>query len=172
MSRIITSKRLAIDQRPLALIGMMLLFALSACDSDNSTGPGSGQTQRTGWYRQSPLPTGEFLFGVSFSDANTGTAVGTGGAILRTTDGGANWVSQTSGTTEWLRGVSFSDANAGTAVGLAGTILRTTDGGANWVSQTSGTSQNLLGVSFSDANTGTAVGDLGTILRTTDGGGI
>jgi photosystem II stability/assembly factor-like uncharacterized protein len=31
------------------------------------------------------------LFKVSFTDANTGTAVGDGGLILRTTDGGNIW---------------------------------------------------------------------------------
>src|SRR6266513_2933468 len=89
---------------------------------------------------QNPLPQGNHLFAVSFIDANNGTAVGWYGIILRTTDGGANWVKQTSGTTSFLYGVSFTDANNGTAVGEDGTIVRTTDGGANWVNQTSGTS--------------------------------
>ncbi|MCH7974837.1 MAG: T9SS type A sorting domain-containing protein, partial [Bacteroidetes bacterium] len=44
--------------------------------------------------------------------------------ILRTTDGGANWVLQTSGTTKNLFGVSFTDSNNGTVVGDGGTILR------------------------------------------------
>jgi hypothetical protein len=65
----------------------------------------------------------------SFTDANTGTAVGQGGTILRTTDGGASWVAQESGTMEYLQGVLFTDANTGTVVGSAGTILRTTNGG-------------------------------------------
>jgi hypothetical protein len=54
--------------------------------------------------------------------------VGFGGTILFTTDGGASWNSQLSGTTEFLRAVSFTDANTGTAVGLLGTILRTSGG--------------------------------------------
>jgi photosystem II stability/assembly factor-like uncharacterized protein len=69
------------------------------------------------------------LFGVSFTDANTGTAVGQGGTIVRTADGGATWTAQNSGTTKYLFRVSFTDANNGTAVGIEGTILRTTDGG-------------------------------------------
>jgi photosystem II stability/assembly factor-like uncharacterized protein len=52
------------------------------------------------------------------------------GTILRTTDGGATWTSQASGTNNPLFGVAFTDANTGTAVGDGGTILRTTDGGA------------------------------------------
>ena len=122
------------------------------------------------WVWQNPLPQGNHLFGLSFIDANNGTAVGGYGTILRTTDRGRHWIIQSSGTTNWLYGVSFVDANNGTAVGSNGTILRTTDGGNNWVNQTSGTTNALFGVSFTDINHGTAVGDYGTILRTTDGG--
>src|SRR6266404_7777841 len=78
--------------------------------------------------------TGEFLYGVSFTDANNGTAVGEDGTILRTTNGGLRWVHQRSGTTKFLWGVSFSDTNNGIAVGEGGIILRTTDGGTTWVS--------------------------------------
>src|SRR5882757_6700790 len=133
------------------------------------------------WVWQNPLPQGNTLYGVSFTDANTGTATGDNGTIirtadgasgtvLRTTDGGSTWSSQTSGTTNGLLAVSFTDANTGTAVGENGIIIRTTDGGNTWASQTSGTGNFLYGVSFSDANNGTAVGEGGTILRTTDGG--
>src|SRR5438874_6523986 len=122
------------------------------------------------WVWQNPLPQGNWLFGVSFTDANNGTAVGWYGTILRTTDGGRNWVLQPSGilgTNIGLYGVSFTDANTGTVVGgvTDATILRTTDGGANWVSQTSETNY-LKAVSFTDTNTGTAVGGYGTIVRT------
>lgn len=41
--------------------------------------------------------TANALLGVSFVDANTGTAVGVRGTILRTTDGGTTWVAQDSG---------------------------------------------------------------------------
>jgi Uncharacterized protein related to plant photosystem II stability/assembly factor len=103
-------------------------------------------------------------------DFNLGAAL-----ILRTTDGGDTWTSQT-GPPALYSGISFTDANNGTIVGGGGLIIRTTDGGANWVQQTSGTTGDLFGVSFTDANNGTAVGadfDTGTgvIIRTTDGGG-
>ncbi len=122
------------------------------------------------WFWQNPLPQGNQLRGVSFTDANNGTVVGKAGTILRTTNGGASWINQISGTTNQLRGVSFTDSDNGTAVGWEGTILRTTNGGTSWISQTSGTRNNLYGVSFADSNNGTAVGVLGTILRTTNGG--
>ena len=53
--------------------------------------------------------------------------------ILKTTDSGANWTAQTSGTTNWLSSVYFTDANTGYAVGAGGTILKTTDGGGTFV---------------------------------------
>ncbi|MEK9135709.1 MAG: hypothetical protein AAB393_01195, partial [Bacteroidota bacterium] len=61
---------------------------------------------QSGWYWQNPLPTGNALFGVFFTDANTGTVVGDVGTILRTTNGGATWSNQASGTTATLNGVS------------------------------------------------------------------
>ena len=44
------------------------------------------------WTVQYSKP-GPLLLAVSFSDANTGTAVGESGMILRTTNGGLTWVS-------------------------------------------------------------------------------
>ena len=128
------------------------------------------------WNWLNPSPTGNQLRGVSFTDANNGTAVGKLGTILRTTDGGVTWTLQTSGTTNFLTGVHFVDASNGTVVGYSNnvggeaTILHTTDGGTTWNWQSSGTTDYLNGVFFTDANTGTAVGSNGKILRTTDGG--
>ena len=121
------------------------------------------------WFVQ-PSGTDEFLYSVYFTDEFNGTVVGTGGTILRTTDGGSSWVSQLSGTSKSLLDVYFIDTENGFVVGDFGLILRTTNGGNNWVHLTSGTGYSLYAVSFSDVNTGTAVGSEGVILRTTDGG--
>jgi len=132
------------------------------------------------------------LHGVSLTDVNTGTVVGSAGTILRTVDGGETWVMQESGIDgsnvartptrnvgasggeygdpSYFKDVSFTDANTGTLVGWDGSILRTVDGGETWVMQESGTTRVLHGVCFTDANTGTAVGREGSILRTVDGG--
>ena len=110
---------------------------------------------------------------VSFTDVNTGTAVGKGATILHTTNGGSTWTSQTnpySGTGQTFWGVSFTDANNGTVVANGGTILRTTDGGTTWLKQTSGITNALFGIHFNDANNGTIVGGSGSILHTTNGG--
>src|SRR5437016_4900893 len=73
-----------------------------------------------------------------------GWAVGFGGTILHTSDGGATWSGQDSGTSNELLGVQFTDALTGWAVGAVGTILHTSDGGATWSGQDSGTLNGLL----------------------------
>ena len=89
------------------------------------------------------------LTAVSFTEGGAGYAVGAGGAILATVDGGQTWAVQlacatsdpclgSSGdrVTADLAGVSFLDADQGYAVGAAGTFLATVDGGRRWVVQT------------------------------------
>jgi len=107
---------------------------------------------------------------VKFVDANTGYAVGDWGMILKTTDGGANWSEQSSGTTEYLYSVHFTDPNTGYAVGNSGIILKTINAGITWTSQISGTGQSLISVYFSDSNTGYAVGTSGVVLKTINAG--
>lgn len=111
------------------------------------------------------------------TDPNTAPVVGDFNVILRTVDGGANWVPQSSGVSNLLSGVWLTGANTGIVVGGQGacgpsinTILRTTDGGASWKQQITGSNRALYGVFFLDANTGWAVGEGGTILHTTTGG--
>lgn len=94
----------------------------------------------------------------------------TGGVILKTTDGGANWFSQTSGTYYRLNDIFYLDDNNGWIVGVGSLILRTSDGGTTWNPQPNNANQHLRGVSFSDINNGFVVGDAGRILNTTNGG--
>src|SRR3981081_2461988 len=77
----------------------------------------------SGWFWQNPLPQGNNLRAVAILDKSTIVAVGGFGTILRTSDGGATWVRQPSGTTRLLRGVSLVDEKTGTSVGEFGTLL-------------------------------------------------
>jgi len=98
--------------------------------------------------------------------------VGDTGTILKTNNGGTNWV-VLSGTTDYsLNSVKFPVANIGYAVGANGEIIKTINGGSNWTNQTSGTSYNLRSVYCINADTGYVVGNHGTILKTTNGGGF
>lgn len=73
------------------------------------------------------------FFNVFFVDGTTGWIVGSGGAILNTTDGGKTcWKEQTSGVERALYGVWFTDAHRGWVVGAGGTILHTINGGKTW----------------------------------------
>jgi hypothetical protein len=96
--------------------------------------------------------------------------VGYSSKIFKTTNGGNDWTSKTSGITNYLMSVYFTDSNTGWAVGDFGTILKTTNGGDVWTSQPSGTTYGLWSVHFTNVNTGWAVGSAGTILKTTNGG--
>jgi photosystem II stability/assembly factor-like uncharacterized protein len=119
------------------------------------------------WTLQSPLPTGQNLNGLSMVSATEGWAVGDGGVILSTTDGGVTWTPQDSGTSVQLTAVQFLDSQHGWAVG--NDVLYTTNGGQTWLKgQYSGAT--LYGISMVNASTGWAVGGSGTIVATTNGG--
>jgi len=104
---------------------------------------------------------------VNFINSKTGWVVGSG--ILKTTDGGTNWFSQTYEHGYFLSSVNFTDSSNGWAVGQYGTIIRTTNGGGNWITQSSGTLSNLTSAYFPEDILGWAVGYGGTILSTYDG---
>ena len=99
-----------------------------------------------------------------------GWAVGAGGTILATTDGGATWRAQRSGTTETLNDVAFTDAENGWATG-DGVVLVTRDGGGAWRPLHSGTARYRSRAFFVDAAHGWApAAEPGAILATTNGG--
>ncbi|MBI2966303.1 MAG: T9SS type A sorting domain-containing protein [Bacteroidetes bacterium] len=110
------------------------------------------------------------LNSVFFIDKNNGFAVGSGGTILKTVDGGISWALQPSGTANTLNTIFFVNASNGYAAGSSGTILKTIDGGVSWTLQPSGITAILFSVCFTDAGTGYACGLGGTILKTFDSG--
>jgi photosystem II stability/assembly factor-like uncharacterized protein len=94
--------------------------------SDRGAVPGTAAT--------APSGTPDTPTDVLFTDANTGFAVvrgSAGGAVYRTTDGGATWF-QRATNPQGLNGLQFPDASIGYAVGSANTVLKTTDGGETW----------------------------------------
>ncbi|RPI73388.1 MAG: T9SS C-terminal target domain-containing protein [Ignavibacteriales bacterium] len=70
------------------------------------------------------------LVGLDFPSAGTGYAVGYLGSILKSTNSGISWISQTSGTSANLIDVDFfGDELNGVAIGEGGLILTTNNGG-------------------------------------------
>jgi hypothetical protein len=89
--------------------------------------------------------------------------------IKNTTNGGTNWVNQTSNTYDDLNSVFFIDSLTGFATGYNGITLKTTNGGENWVNNVIfGTTMNV--VYFVNMNTGWIIGNSGYIYRTTNQG--
>jgi photosystem II stability/assembly factor-like uncharacterized protein len=151
---------------------------LYGCDfRSNSRGWASGTGvilfwNGTSWTQQSP-GTSEYLLDICFVNDNVGWAIGGGATILKTVNGGQNWVPQTApaGADPYFKGVCFVDSLEGWIVGLSGTVIHTTTSGATWEIQDPGSLFGLRWVDFVDSETGCAVGYGGTILYTDDGGG-
>jgi photosystem II stability/assembly factor-like uncharacterized protein len=121
----------------------------------------------SGWSMQSSH-TFSNLYGVSFCDANTWVAVGDGGTIIRSTDGGIGWSPISNPVFDPLRAVSFR-GNIGLAVGFSGRVLRSTDSGLSWIQETRPTTRNLYSVSVG-SSVAVITGEEGMILISTDVG--
>lgn len=107
------------------------------------------------------------LNSIHFIDANTGSAAGLSGVIVRTTNGGANWFSQNV-PADHLYGIFLVNAVTGFVCG-DGVLYRTTSGGASWQAQTPPGSL-YRSLYFIDANTGLACGSGGVIAKTINSG--
>jgi photosystem II stability/assembly factor-like uncharacterized protein len=109
------------------------------------------------------------LRSVDMYDENTGWAVGENGVILKTVDGGINWISVSPPVNAFFKRVRFLNNSIGYVVGDGGEILKSNDGGESWLRLSSGTTENLNDV-FVISETGIcAVGDNGTVLLSIDG---
>ena len=87
------------------------------------------------WTADSPLTitpqlshTEALLMGLYFRTPQLGWAVGSGGTILKTIDGGKKWKKVTSGTAASLSADFFFDEKQGWASGENGTIVHLTVG--------------------------------------------
>jgi photosystem II stability/assembly factor-like uncharacterized protein len=101
---------------------------------------------------------------------NSVIVVGNNGTILKTTDGGDNWLPKSSGTTFNLTKVKFANQLVGYVIGFNGVLLKTIDGGAQWNIIVTNTSSNLYGLSIIDENSLLISGSNGLIIQTNDGG--
>jgi photosystem II stability/assembly factor-like uncharacterized protein len=110
------------------------------------------------------------LAAVAFADANSVVAVGYGGRITRSEDGGQTWVAVASPVSATLNAISFTANGVGLAVGISGNIIRTTDGGRTWSKVAGGSGGRLFTVAFASPQVVTVGGDNGEISRSADGG--
>jgi photosystem II stability/assembly factor-like uncharacterized protein len=123
------------------------------------------------------------LEAVFFTDNENGWAVGEGGTIVRTYNGGLSWVTNIANPPGALKGIFFQNVLRGWAVGGyrgKGIILKTEDGGSTWHSQNGVEGFELSGfhdVWFTNEQNGWIVGEAqqkgivqGIIISTQDGG--
>ncbi len=130
------------------------------------------------WYNQDS-GTNSDLLGVSFVDGNNGWIGGGYGTMLRTTNGGEDWLTLTPPVNAYLS-IYFTDLQNGWAGGYSGFLIHTTDGGQTWINQFYQISSHIYSLYFINADTGWAAGgDIASfpnnypetiIYKTTDGG--
>jgi photosystem II stability/assembly factor-like uncharacterized protein len=107
---------------------------------------------------------------IFFIDQNTGWACTPTYPLLKTTDGGNNWIELEY---EGGRDIQFINNNIGWIVGdEEGEIKKSADGGLTWVNQSTGVNIRLNSIFFLDESTGWAVGENGTILSTLFGSSV
>jgi photosystem II stability/assembly factor-like uncharacterized protein len=130
----------------------------------------NGQT-----WQQAEVPVSTLLTALHFVDAERGWAVGHGGVVLATTDGGAKWtLQQQLADKPVLLSVHFVSAEKGFAVGAYGSAWRTVDGGRNWSPMVVGSGRDTdmhLNHIFATRNGTLFVeAEFGLAFRSTDGG--
>ncbi len=127
------------------------------------------------WSQLPNLPVSGTVYDMYFINSNTGwLTFNTTGIILKTTDGGQNWVQQTTPASE-VYDIQFFNDTIGVALSYLSTnrlILKTTNGGINWNTIYT-TSIGFSNFSFVNKDTGWVCGFDGTfggVWRTIDGG--
>ena len=125
--------------------------------------------KRVGTWSSVSTPTSNSLYGVDFTDANTGVIAGASRIVATTSNGASSWTrnSGIEGTTNDFLRADFVDSSNGWLCGQAGMIYRYENGLIN--PQSSGTTLNINGISMISTTSGFAVGQNRLILSTTDG---
>ncbi len=152
--------------------------AANASGLSEASNEDSATTFATGWKLQNSGFSGN-LTSVSAVSPSVAWAAGLGGKVLKTTDGGVNWITADGGAfgTEEIKHISGLDGNTAfvTTNPVSETfIYRTTDGGSGWHQVFNQSNGYIDAVHMYDPVNGIACGDpVGgkwTVLKTTNGG--
>lgn len=119
-----------------------------------------------GGWKQAKVDVSADLVDVAFGSDRDAWAVGHGGVILRTQDGGASWSRQLDGQQAGARALAhYRATGAQRKPEQQQELLRQAE---QWAQE--GVAQPFLGVWFKDAKTGYVVGTFNRVFRTVDGG--
>ena len=125
------------------------------------------------WYESQPVGASNSsqYFDAAVTPAGTIHAAGSFGAMVRSTNSGADFTFKSSVTDGYVSDIEFINTSTGYAVTgyNHGDILKTTDAGNSWVSQVSTYTTSIYGISFTDAETGYLAGSI-SLYKTTNGG--
>lgn len=148
------------------------LYSISFINADNGWASGNDIVLRTTnggetWQQITLAGTNNSIF---FIDNNTGWVCNSDGKILKTTDGGNNWVINYSLENLELTSISFLDENIGIVSGYNRTILVTSDGGENWTSSLIQSYDHLLKSYIYSADLMFVIGGNGLVYKSTDSG--
>jgi len=121
------------------------------------------------WVDQNAGYTGTRLMSIFILHPDTVYISGNEGLILKTVNGGNNWVTINSEPALQLWGIHFVNSFTGYTCGSTGRIMKTTNAGVNWVNQTSPVPNAFSSVYFINENTGFISGSA-IALKTTNSG--
>lgn len=125
------------------------------------------------WIKQNS-GTNQNLYDIEFINEKTGWAVGDAGVVIKTTDGGANWINIPNPSPQLnpnLWSIAPIDSNIVYIVSGKDLIIKTSNGGLNWdILNFCGTCNSAMtGVHFLNKDTGWFLGS-NKVFRTYNGG--
>ncbi|MBT9596100.1 MAG: hypothetical protein IV094_08970 [Vitreoscilla sp.] len=115
-------------------------------------------------WTQAAVPVSSDLLAISFPSARRGWAVGHGGVVLHSDDGGSTWRRQLSGHAANALALRWFESRAATGAPAARLLEREKAQGGD------GSTPSFLDVHFSSETSGFVVGTFNRIYRTEDGG--
>ena len=149
----------------------MAAWAVDKSQNRDSLGPAISQSNISHHRDDRVRFVPDNLFGADFVDESYGWVAGYYGTILKTENGGENWIHNSLPNTDLIRRIQFLDKDHGWLVTHRGRIMSSEDGGASWNTRHTEDNQvNLRNIRFFTPDTGWAIGHEGTILYTNDGG--
>lgn len=128
------------------------------------------------WLNSYTFSPAQSLQVIRFYDVNTGYTTAplynsSTFNIHKTTNGGQNWIDQSSGYTS-MRFMSMWIVSPDTVYmgGNNGIIIKTVNGGNNWLTLPTNDTVQIWGLQFVNSNTGFAAGSYGHVIKTTNAG--
>ena len=124
------------------------------------------------WTELNPKVPRVSYVGLHFVNKDTGWACGGSGAIIKTTNGGDDWMIAETPVTNLLLKIHSYNGQTVLATGYDGIILRSSDGGENFelIPTGLGNDRDLWGVQMINDSVGWVSGRYGSLLKTSDAG--